>query len=252
MGNLLQNKTYISTRPTGQNGELKRLLENEGAKLIEMPTIEIESAKLNLDDEDLLKHISQFSWIVFSSPNGIRFFFEKLNEVNGSYYLPTSIKIATIGTKTSSVLIEFGYETTLENTGNTGADLAQELLKEINNEDFILFPEGNLARHTITKSIFQKADCINLIVYHNKLPNQINEDALKQIIKNQYDGIVLTSPSSFNNLVFLLNNKIDLQTLKLICIGSTTESEVTAKGLKTMATAKTSSIEGIVEAILSI
>ena len=250
MGNKLANKVFISTRPAGQNNELAALLKDEGARLIEMPTIEIQPAKLNFDEEDMLQHINQFSWIVFSSPNGIRFFFEKLYEVNGSYYLPASIKIATVGSKTSSVLSEYGHETTLENPGNTGEDLGQELLKAINSEDFILFPQGNMARGSTASIVSQKAECINLVVYQNTLPHELNTEALKQIIKNQYDSILLTSPSSFNNLLKVLADKTDLKKLRLICIGTTTASEVVSKGIQPLSTAKMSTIDGIFESIL--
>lgn len=252
MSHLLQNKVFISTRPSGQNSELKMLLENQGALLIEMPTIKIRPAILNSDDEDSLNHISQFSWIVFTSPNGIRFFFEKLNEVTGSYYLPPSIKLATVGKKSSDILMQYGHETTLENPGDTGKDLAQELLEALNEDDFILFPEGTLARGVIAEIISTKATCENLVVYTNSSPDNINKDALNRIVKNQYDGIILTSPSGFNNLLALLHNESNLKKLKLICIGSTTASEVTNKGLTPMATAKVSSAEGIVEAILNV
>lgn len=252
MSNLLQHKTFISTRPAGQNEELKILLESHGAQLLEMPTIEILPANLSSEDEESLNHINQFSWIVFTSPNGIRFFFDKLNEVTGSYYLPPSIKLATVGKKTSDILLGYGHETTLHNPGNTGEDLANELMKAINSEDAVLFPEGDLARGVITKMISAVATCENMVVYQNSLPVNVNSDALQRIIKNQYEGIILTSPSGFNNLLALLKNNTNRQKLKLICIGSTTASEVLANGLTPMATARVSSAEGIVEAILNV
>ena len=252
MTHLLQNKVFISTRPEGQNGELKQLLEAQGAKLLEMPTINIQPTALTVDEEDLLIHINQFSWIVFTSPNGIRFFFQKLNEVTGSYYLPPSIKLASVGRKTSKLLLEYGHETTLENPGNTGEDLAEELSKAINEEDALLFPEGDLARGVIAERLEGTASCEKIVVYQNKLPESINQTGVKQIINGKYDGIILTSPSGFNNLVTILNGKTDLTKLKLICIGSTTALEVSNNGLKPLATAKMSSAGGIVDAILGI
>lgn len=252
MGKQLIHKTFISTRPKGQNKELKIRLENEGAKLLELPTIEIKAATLTFEQEDMLQHISQFSWIVFSSVFGVQFFFEKLYELNGSYYLPASIKIATIGSKTSSVLSKYGQESTLENPGETGTDLAHELINAINNEDFILFPEGDLSRRTITEIVSKKAECVNLVMYHNSIPNTFNSEILDLIINDQYDGIILSSPSGFNNLISIVKHKLNPQKLKLICIGTTTETEVLVNNIIPIARAETSNIEGIVHAILNL
>lgn len=250
MSSMLKNKVFISTRPKGQNGELAMLINQHGGELLEMPTIEIKPAKLTYEQEDLLDHISQFSWIVFTSPNSIRFFFEKLYEVTASYDLPSSIKTAVVGRKTGQLLLDFGHETTLENPGNTAEDLAEELAKAVNNEDLLLFPEGDLARSVISQRISSVAECVHLTVYQNVLPDNINSEYLTRITKNQYDGIILTSPSSFNNLKSALKNKVDAKKLKLICIGSTTASELEVNGIKPIAVASMASTQGIVEAII--
>ena len=42
MNTPLKNKLFISTRPAGRSDEMKRLFENAGAELLEMPLIKIE------------------------------------------------------------------------------------------------------------------------------------------------------------------------------------------------------------------
>ena len=250
MGLFLENKVFISTRPAGQNSELKTLLNSKGAQLLELPTIEIRPSELSLDEEDMLEHINQFTWIVFTSPNGIRFFFKKLYEITGSYALPSSIKTAVVGKKTSHVLSEFGHESTLENKGTTAEDLAEELLKAINSDDVLLFPEGDMARQTVSEIASRHAECVNLVVYKNQLPKFVDKEILNKIIKNDYESIILTSPSCFINLISLLNQKTDIKKLKLVCIGTTTASEVIEKGIEPVATATMTSASGIVDAIL--
>lgn len=250
MKSILKNQEFISTRPEGQNNELRNLIEAEGGKLLEMPTIEIKAANLSIDEEDMLDHISQYSWIVFTSPNGIRYFFKKLYEITGSYELPSSIKTAVVGRKTSRVLADFGHEATFVNPGNTAEDLAEELEKAINSDDLILFPEGDIAQNVISQRLSKIADCVNLIVYVNDIPKTINKEFLNKIINDQYEAIILTSPSTFNNLMIALKNKIQANKLRLICIGNTTANEVINSGLKPIATASMSNIAGIFDAIL--
>lgn len=245
----MQNKVIISTRPAGQNVELIRLLETQGAKLIEMPTIEIKSASLQIDDEERLIRINQFSWIVFTSPNGVHYFFQNLKKFTGSYDLPDSIKTAVVGKKTRTILAQYGYEATMQNPGNTGKELAAELIHAVNDEDDILFPEGDLARETIADILSTKATCTKMVVYHNSIPQNIKQDDLNRIVKNQYDYIILTSPSCFVNLEIALNNKVNVKQLRFICIGTTTAEEIESQGIEAEGIANVSSASGIVEAI---
>ena len=250
MSNPLANKIFISTRAKGQNDELRSMLENDGARLVEMPTIEIQPADLSLADREVFIRLENFSWIVFTSPNGIHFFFKILKEINGSYHLPSSIKTAVVGNTTEQILLKYGYETTIRNPGNNGADLANELIKAVNIHDRILFPEGTLARGIISEKLSLIASCTPLVVYQNKMPQTISEEYLNLIINNQYDSIILTSPSGFNNLIMALNNRVKLQQLRLICIGTTTAAAVLAKGIVPLSTAGMSNVNGIVNSIL--
>lgn len=252
MGHSLQNKVLISTRPLGQNTELKELFEKEGAVLLEMPTIKIESAQLKGSEKAILKELRQFTWIVFTSPNGIHFFFKQIKMINGNYRLPSSVKLAVVGTKSKSVLLSYGYETCIDNSGNTGLELANELLPAINNSDHILFPEGNIARGTIAKILSQKAKCTSLVVYNNQQPESINTDILNKIIENNYDYIIVTSPSGIKHLLKLLPPEFKPKQLRLISIGTTTSDEALSLGIVPLSTAKMSNAFGIFEAIRQI
>lgn len=250
MDKALENKTFISTRPQGQNDELKALIGMHGGKLLELPTITITPNELESSAIQILQNINQFSWIVFTSPNGIRYFFKNLENINGNHQLPPSIKTAVVGNKTLQVLKEFGHQATLLNPGTTGAELAKEMLKVVNPEEAILFPEGDLARSVIAKTLSKIASCTQIVLYRNKLPETIDQDILQIIVDDLYHSIILTSPSSFNNLVIALNNRISLNKLRLICIGTTTANEVIKNNIKPISTAAMTSSQGIVDAIL--
>ena len=61
MGNILENKVFISTRPEGQSAELESLLAEESATLISMPTIEIRPLPLD-----------EFSWLQLKNLESFR------------------------------------------------------------------------------------------------------------------------------------------------------------------------------------
>jgi uroporphyrinogen-III synthase len=246
------NRYIISTRPKRQNNELKLLLEKQGYTLLELPMLEIHRAKLTTNNIEKLKNIKQYNWIVFTSPNGIRHFFHYYKQVNENTSLPTNIKTAVVGTTTQKILEEFGNKTTLVNPGNTGKELAGFMLDKVNKTDRILFPEGNLARGVISGILSEKASCESLVVYENRMPKAIDENILQKIIDNQYEFIILTSPSGFINLKKTLERRTDLAKLRLVSIGSTTSAEVEAHSLTPFVTANMSNAQGIAKIISEI
>ena len=251
MGKILENKIFISTRPAGQSAELETLLSEESATLISMPTIEIKPLPLGEFAWQQLKNLDSFNWIVFTSPNGLRYFFARLFELQNNYGLPEHLKIAVVGKKTAASLECYGTSASFINLGNTAEDFVADFFHRVNLGERILFPIGNLARTVIEDKISKKAECTRILFYETVLPESINEDALNMIVNDQYDMIILSSPSCCNNLLQLISGKADPAKLRLVCIGQTTSAEVIHNGIEPLITAGTANSQGIHSAILN-
>lgn len=247
----LSNKSFISTRPSGQNGELKTLLEKEGATLMELPTIEIVPTETNERANFILSRLKTFTWIVFTSANGVFYFFHHLRHVQGNTELPKSTKIAVIGKKTEAVLNEFGYHSNIENPGLTSVELGTVLMSKLKNEDHVLFPEGDLALGTIKRMAKMVAKQTSLTVYENKIPQSFNAQIVQNIIDQNYDQIIITSPSAFHNLITILDNRVKTEELKLISIGRTTTNAIMQHNINAP-TASMTNAAGIVHSIIDL
>jgi len=251
MGKLLENRVFISTRPLGQSAELESLLMEESATLISMPTIEVRP--LPLDEFSLLqmRNLDSFNWIVFTSPNGLKFFFASLFELQHNYGLPEHLKIAVVGKKTAAQLECYGTSASFINLGNTAEDFVADFYHRVNPGDRVLFPIGNLARTVIEDKISKKAICTRILFYETLLPETVDSNILQLITEDKYDMIVLTSPSSCTNLLQLISGKSDPSKLRLVCIGQTTSSEVIRNGIEPLITAGTANSQGIYSAIIN-
>lgn len=251
MGKLLENKVFISTRPAGQSAELESLLAEESATLISMPTIEVRALPLDEFSWLQLRNLDSFNWIVFTSPNGLRFFFDRLFELQNNYGLPEQLKIGVVGKKTAAHLECYGTSAEFINLGNTAEDFAIDFINRVNSGERVLFPVGNLARSVIEDKISKKAICTRIVFYETVMPSEINHEALPLILNDQYDMIILTSPSGCDNLLRLVSGKMDVTTLRLVCIGQTTAAEVIRSGLEPIITAGMSNSQGISSAIIN-
>jgi len=251
MGKLLENKIFISTRPSGQSAEMENLLSEESATLLSMPTIDVRPLSLDEFGWTQMKNLDSFNWIVFTSPNGLRYFFARLFDLQNHYSLPEHLKIAVVGKKTAASLECYGTSAAFINLGNTAEDFSSDFFNRVGQGERVLFPIGNLARSVIEDKISKKADCTRVLFYETVLPETINEKAFQLILKDEYDMIVLTSPSCCNNLLHLLAGKTDTSKLRLVCIGQTTSAEVIRNGLEPLITAGTANSQGIYTAILN-
>lgn len=251
MGKLLENKVFISTRPTGQSAELENLLTEESATLLSMPTIDIRPLPLDDFGWTQLKNLHSFNWIVFTSPNGLRYFFDRLFELQNNYGLPEHLKIAVVGKKTASQLECYGTSAAFINLGNTAEDFVADFYNRVSQDEHVLFPIGNLARSVIEDKISKKAQCTRVLFYETVMPETINNEIFNLIVTDHYDMIILTSPSGCNNLLRLIDGKSDPSNLRLVCIGQTTSTEVIRNGLEPLITAGTANSQGIYTAILN-
>ena len=251
MSKILENKVFISTRPPGQSAELENLLAEEAATLIAMPTIQIKP--LPLDDFGLaqLKNTDSFNWIVFTSPNGLKYFFAALFEIQNNYGLPEHLKIAVVGKKTAANLECYGTSASFINLGNTAEEFVTDFFHRVAPGEKVLFPIGNLARTVIEDKISKKAECTRILFYETVMPDVVNNEALNLVVNNQYDMIILTSPSGCTNLLQLIEGKADPAKLRLVCIGQTTSAEVIRNGIEPLITAATANSQGIYSAILN-
>lgn len=253
MSLLLQDKIFISTRPEGQSGELEQLFSSAGAKVVEMPLVKIQPTLLNELELKYFKELHYFNWLIFTSTNGVRYFFENLKEIQGNHKLPESLQLAVIGIKTEQVLNSYGYKVSFINPGSTGEDFAhafrQELKRE-NQKPSVLLALGNLARTVIQDQLSEVAVCTRVNLYKTELPETLDENVMQLILNDNYEMLIFTSPSGVKNFLNLAG-KIQPQKIRMACIGETTSKTAFENNIIPKVVAKNSSAEGLFESILN-
>jgi len=249
----LQNKLFISTRPAGASGELNRLLHEAGATLLEFPLIKIKPAPLSSQEKQLFSKLEQFQWMILTSANGVRYFFEILQEVTGAQKLPESLQIATIGEKTSYTLKKFGYSATFVNPGSTAEDFVEpfaQLIQTFGIKQKIVLPLGNLARTVIEDHLEKLADCTRINIYQTETPENVDKSIAEKIENEKYDMLIFTSPSGIQNFLKLFPGKKN-KNIRMACIGETTANSARKNGFHPLAMAQNSSAAGLVESIVN-
>ncbi|MFM8260360.1 MAG: uroporphyrinogen-III synthase [Vulcanococcus sp.] len=105
----LQGRTIAVTRAEQQLGEARRLLEQQGARVLDLPALVIGPPDHWGPLDDALAELEDFHWLVVSSANGVEAVEQRLQRQGGSLARrPSTLKIAAVGRKTAARLEELG------------------------------------------------------------------------------------------------------------------------------------------------
>lgn len=232
----LKNKTIVVTRSENQAEEFILQLKNLGGKTIALPLISTSP----INQSELLRNLSDhhFDWVIFTSPNAVKFFFESIapDKFNS--------KIAVVGSKTQEVIKDLGLIIDFIPTKFIAKQLAEELPLE--GQEHIFIPRSTLAKNDAVEILEHRACTVTtLAIYENCSVNH-TKDHLKAIFDQKIDFITFTSGSTIDSFIAL---GIELNKEQVICIGPETAKVASQHNISVTAIASPHNIIGMIEAI---
>ncbi len=247
---LLKGKTIISTRAAEPGDSLPVLLEAHGAELLALPMIEITPTPLDAQMIEQLAYPDRYDWIFFTSKNGVINFFRHLMDVKGNTELPNTVKLAVIGYKTGLELEYYGYSPTFISDENTAEQFLKQFYNKYQPHNLnILLSLGNLADNTLSNRLSAENTVHRINVYQTVKPAHADPEVIERLKNAQYDLIIFTSPSTFNNFCSFYD-LTQVGKLQMVSIGSTTTKAIEEAGFKPAFTAVKSNAEGLRDAII--
>ncbi len=224
------------TRAADQAGEFSRMLEERGAAVIECPTIELfpaESEELDRAVDDL----GSFDWLVLTSANAVRFFFELLGRKGKDSRALAGCRVCAVGPRTAEMLNGRGIIPDLVPENFDGEGVVEAFRKRGVNGAKVLFPRGDKAREVIPAGLNGiGAEVTSPVLYHNRVPESVPPAVLHELEKHKIDLITFSASSTVTGLAELLGGKEKLCTLlegvTIASIGPITTKTCLELGLK--------------------
>lgn len=232
---ILKDKVLICTYPEKEHDELAKTIIANGASVISMPLIEISPLPFQLP-----KDISTYDWIVFTSKNAVEPFAAK--------YPVMTNKVAALGEKTAEKLIKLHYQPAFTGSGKSATDFGNEFKKILQPDEKVLLVLGNLAPDTLTNLLGQYVQIDRVNVYQTTGVQFVNKNVLNKIKNDQYDALVITSPSAYYELRKHLPESSS--PLKIFSIGKTTTAALQKDEIEPLATSKEASYKGLANTII--
>ncbi|MCJ7511711.1 MAG: uroporphyrinogen-III synthase [Anaerolineales bacterium] len=254
----LAGKRVVVTRERSQAGEMAIRLAEAGAVPIVFPTIEIAPmADLGRLDH-ALHHLDSYDWVVFTSQNGVRIFWERWSRLassaDSSLVFPPDVRVAAIGPGTAAAIRERGGRVDLVPNEYIAEALVEGLQPRQGLR--VLLPRAESAREALVDGLVALGARVEEIPTYRTLPAAPDRKALAELARG-VDAITFTSSSTVRNFVELVgrvrspdrSRGFPLGSAVIACLGPITASTATSLGLPVDVTAEEYTIDGLVRAL---
>lgn len=240
----LFGKKVVVTRSRNQASRLSTQLSEQGAEVIETPTIEI--SKLPIEPEKW-ERLPDFTHLVFVSTNGVQIFMDSLFEQGDARKL-SRYRIASIGGATSAELMKYGIVPDVEADRFIAEGLVEALKKELTANDRVLILRAKNGRKLLKKEIEMICPCEEWMIYESVCapisPNR------KEAVLNA-DILTFTCTSTVRNFFQALpDDRATLVQKTCYSIGPITSEALRKAGVQDIREASEYHIPGLVKRML--
>ncbi|WP_231637424.1 uroporphyrinogen-III C-methyltransferase [Paenibacillus sp. FJAT-27812] len=250
----------LVTRARSQASELADQIELLGGEPCEFPVIETVEPSDPAAIESLRKQLEQaehYQWLMFTSVNGVDYFFGWLRKFRIDMRRFVDAKIAAVGPKTAEALAKRGLVVEELPAKFHAEGLLEHLGPQLRAGERVLLPRGDLAREVLPREL----KAMGLIpteidVYETVLADQQEELALEWIREKEIHLITFTSSSTVTNLLEVLRRKGVTDPVELLSdipiasIGPITTQTAIEAGLKVAIEPEDSTLDGLLQAMV--
>ena len=246
----LFGKRVLVTRSRSQASRFCNLLEQAGAKPIELPTIAIGP----LDDfsklDNTLADLSQYDWIIFASANAVESVFERLSILGKDARTLATTTIGAIGPATANALSQHGITADFMPSRPVSKAVLEELSSREWKDVSVLLPAADIGRDELDKGLTEMGASVNRLPAYRNVPTDGVDGLAKTAFKNGVDVVTFTSSSTVRNLLEILHgDRTALESSFIACIGPVTSATCRELGLRVDLEATEHTVEGLVDAL---
>ncbi len=218
------NRVFI-TRPTPPDSEIRRLLEPYGYTVEGCSLVEFKAASFELPPA--------FDWVFFYSSQGVRFFFEGLDDMG--LVLPASMRFGAIGPGTAAALPKSDF------TGDGIPETTAKAFLALAAGKRVIFPGAANSRQSVQLLLGDAVESFSVVVYDNT--------PVSDIPFVEAGVLIFTSPL---NAQAYFSKRLLLPGQKVVAIGPTTAQALSDLNAGPHVVAPQASEAGLAIAVLSL
>ncbi|MEQ9461467.1 MAG: uroporphyrinogen-III C-methyltransferase [Phycisphaeraceae bacterium] len=249
----LMGQRVLVTRTRVQASQLTDLLREQGAEVVEAPTIRIVPAKDPAALRAVVQRLSQVNWLALTSANAVDSLAEVMDEQGLDARSLAGLAVGVIGSSTARRLRErLSIRADVIPQESHGGALADAMQAASPQPGRALLLRADLGGVDLPDRLRQAGwEVHDAEAYQTQPVDSLPESVVNDLKAGQFDWVTLTSSSTAANLVSLLGDDAPLlSTIKRASIGPITSKTLTDLGYPPSVEATNASIDSLVRAIV--
>ena len=243
----LLGQRVLITRPAEQATELANLIRSYGGHSLIAPAIEIAPPADWAPVDQAIADLGCTDWLIFSSANGVKFFFERLDQLGLDARALATTSVAVVGRKTAQLLRRYGIRADLIPDDFRAASLLDELGGRVHDQR-VTSVRASRGSDELPEGLRHFGASVNEVVgYQHSDIEQADPEITKLLSEQQIDWVTITSSATAKNLRRLYGDL--LANARLAAISPVTADCLLELGYQVDLVADPYTIESLVEAI---
>ncbi len=249
----LLGKGVVVTRAREQASGLVDILGSKGACVYEFPTISVEHIGDYADVEVAILGLAGYDWLVFTSVNGVKFFWEQLEIIGLDTRILGGIQVAAIGPATADALRQKGVNPDFIPEKYVAEHVVDGLLKKGIQGSKVLIPRARVAREVLPEKLREAGCDVQVLpVYETRLAGSDVEEVRAAMKAGKVQYVTFTSSSTVQNFFELMPPE-EFKTyvgVKIASIGPVTSTTIHEYGFTVDVRPEEYTIPGLVDELL--
>lgn len=233
----LMGRSIVVTRAREQASGLAASLTELGAEVIQCPTIEITPMADYAELDAALANLTDYHWIIFTSVNGVRHFWQRLAKAGKDSRALATCKVAAIGPATADALTQHGIAPDFIPDRYVAEGVLDGLVARENGNvrgKRFLLPRAAKAREVLPDELRKAGAVVDVISAYQTVPAAHRKDeVMERIMAGTLDCVTFGSSSTVENFLSLIPAEVlkAHPEVQLAAIGPITADTLTANGL---------------------
>ncbi len=246
----LFRQRIVVTRTREQASTLVHHLKERGADVLEIPTIKISPPSEIHPLIDAITGLTEYNWIVFTSPNGVTAFFDYFFKAFDDIRSLGFIRFAAVGPATAAKLKELHIRVDAMPTEYVAAKVCKAITQVENIENLrVLCLRAEVANPELVRQLEEMGGIVDDVACYKTEPEtEDRSGAAARLMEEGADWLTFSSASTVENF----HARFDLPALlrkfpvtRILTIGPETSKALAALGLEPTAEAKPHTIDGM-------
>ena len=234
----LLGRRIVVTRAREQASGMVASLRALGAEVVEAPAIVIQPLENYAEIDEALARLKQYHWVIFTSVNGVSYFWQRLHAACMDSRDLGGLKVAAIGPATADALRERGIEADLVPNSYIAEAVARALVERegpnlagMN----ILLPRAAVARMVLPAELERHGAKVHVVPLYTSNPDMEGAEKMRELVKkDKIDCVCFGSSSTVRNFLECVTPELMRQRprIALAAIGPATAATLAEYGLK--------------------